>query len=66
MLFFYALHFFLCKYAFIYSMANQSFLNFNWTNGNRYIFCSQVDENDEKWQDVTEEGIHALKELSER
>ena len=56
----------MCKYTFIHSMANKSFLNVNWTTGNRCILCSQVDENDEKWKDVTEEEIHALKELAER
>ena len=47
-------------------MANQSFLNVNWTNGNHCILCSQVAKNDEKWKFITEEGIYALKELEER
>ena len=57
---------FLCKHTFIFSMANQSFLNVNWTTGNRCILCGQVVKNNEKWKDITEEGIHALKELAER
>ena len=57
---------FLCKYTFILSMANQSFLNVNWTTGNSCIFCSQLVKNDEKWKDNTEEGIHTLKDLAER
>ena len=60
----YALHF-LCENTFIFSMANQSFLNVNWTNGNHCILCSQVAKNDEKWKFITEEGIYALKELEE-
>ena len=47
-------------------MANQSVLNVNWTTGNRCILCGQVVKNNEKWKDITEEGIHALKELAER
>ena len=46
-------------------MANQPFLNVNWTTGNRCILCCQVVKNDEKLKDITEEGINALKELAE-
>ena len=54
------------KHTFVFSMANQIFLNVNWTTGNRCILCSQVVKNYEKWKDITEEGIHALKEFRER
>ena len=47
-------------------MANQLFLNVNRTTGNRCILSNQVGKNDEKWKDIIEEGIHALKELAER
>ena len=57
---------FLCKHTFIFSMANQSFLKVKWTNRYRCILCSQIMKNDEKWKDVTEEGIQALKDLAER
>ena len=46
-------------------MANQPFLNVNWTTGNCCILCCQVVKNDEKLKDITEEGINALKELAE-
>ena len=65
MFFLYALHFFLCKQTFIFSMTNQPFLNVNWTTGNRCILCCQVVKNDEKLKDITEEEINALKELAE-
>ena len=39
--FLYALNF-LCKHNFIFSIANQSFLNVNWTTGNSCILCSHV------------------------
>ena len=47
-------------------MANQSFLNVKWTTWNRCILCSQVVKNYEKWKNITEEGIHALKEFAEQ
>ena len=56
----------MCKHNFIFSMKNQSFLNVNWTTGNFFILCSQVVKNHEKWKDITEERIQALKESAER
>ena len=47
-------------------MKNQSFLNVNWTTGNFSVLCSQVVKNHEKWKDITEERIQALKESAER
>ena len=47
-------------------MINQSFLNINWTTRNRCILCSQVVKNNEKWKDITEEGIRTLNELAEQ
>ena len=52
MFFLYTLHFF-CVNTFIFNMANQSFLNVNWTIGNQCIHCNQVVKNEEKWEDVT-------------
>ena len=45
-------------------MANQSFPKVNCTTGNRCTLCIQVVKHDEKWKDITEEGIYALKELA--
>ena len=57
--------FFVLTY-FYFSMANQSFLKVNCTTGNHCTLCIQVVKHDEKWKDITEEGIYALKELDRR
>ena len=56
--------FFVLTY-FYFSMANQSFLKVNSTTGNHCTLCIQVVKH-EKWKDITEEGIYALKELDRR
>ena len=57
--------FFVLTY-FYFSMANQLFLKVNCTTGNHCTLCIQVVKHDEKWKDITEEGIYALKELDRR
>ena len=57
--------FFVLTY-FYFSMANQSFLKVNCTTGNHCTLCIPVVKHDEKWKDITEEGIYALKELDRR
>ena len=59
------LYTFLCIHIFIFSVANQSFFNVNWTTGNCCILSNQILKNDGKWKDVPGGGIHALKDLAE-